>query len=236
MKGPYGADSMRRRSPAARERCATIRATWSERARVENGERQAVKRFGWWCVLVATAALSLSGAAPLRAASFTLTPIERAEAVRAGKRSIVSDELGAEWKVSGERAGQTLIVMTPFHRLALAARNAAFKSQELPPKEIDDLLRDHEGRLTLWAALEGGKADFARFYTPVLVSGRQEIKPSFRQNERTGRREDNGSYTARCVYVFPTAELKPNDTLVLIVRDSDDRQVAKFTLDLSAMR
>lgn len=180
--------------------------------------------------------LSLGAAAPLRAASFTLTPAERAEAIRVGARSTVSEEFGAGWKVGGERPGQSLTVMTPFHRLALAARNSAFKSQELPPKEIDDLLRDQEGRLTLWAAFEGSKADFARFYTPVLVSGRQEIKPSFRQNERTGRRESNGSYTARCLYVFPAAELKPGDTLVLIVKDADDKQVAKFTLDLSTMR
>jgi hypothetical protein len=192
--------------------------------------------FGWWCVLVATVGLCLSATALLHAASFTLTPVERAEAIRAGKRSVVSEAFGAEWKVDGERPGQVLMVMTPFHRLALAARNSAFKSLDLPPKEIDDLLRDQEDRLTIWAALEGSKPDFARFYAPVLVSGKQEIKPTFRQNERTGRREDNGSYIARCLYVFPTAGLKPNDTLMLIVKDSDDKPVAKFTLDLSTMR
>jgi hypothetical protein len=195
-----------------------------------------VKRFRWWCVLIATAELTLCVTAPLRAASFSLTPAERAAAIRAGKRSIISEEFGAEWKVGGEHPGQALMVMTPFHRLALAARNSAFKSLELPPKEIDELLRDQEGRLTIWASLEGSASDFARFYTPVLVSGKQEIKPSFRQNERTARREDNGSYIARCVYAFPTAELRPNDTLMLIVKDSDDKPVAKFTLDLSTMR
>ena len=70
----------------------------------------------------------------------------------------------------------------------------------------------------------------------MLVSGQQEIKASFRQNERTARREENGSYTARCLYVFPAERLRPNDTWVLIVRDSDDKPVAKFTVDLSAMR
>ena len=195
-----------------------------------------MKRFGWWCVLVTAAGLSLCVVRPLDAASFTLTPAERDEAIRAGKRSILSEEFGGEWKVGGDRPRQTLTVMTPFYRLALAARNAAFKSRELPPKDIGDLLREQEGRLTLWAALEGGKADFARFYTPVLVSGQQEIKASFRQNERTARREENGSYTARCLYVFPAERLRPNDTWVLIVRDSDDKPVAKFTVDLSAMR
>jgi len=195
-----------------------------------------VTRFGRYAVLVTVAGLVLNVVVPLRAASFTLTPAERADAIRAGKRSVVSDDFGGEWKVKGEGSGKSLMVMTPFHRLALAARNSAFKSQELPPKEIDDLLRDQENRLTLWAALEGSKADFARFYTPVLVSGRQEIKPSFRQNERTARREDNGRYTARCLYVFPMEQIKTSEPLTLIVKDADDKQVAKFTLDLAAMR
>ena len=195
-----------------------------------------MNRFGWWCALVTTAGLCLTSVAPLRAASFTLTPAERAEAIRAGKRSIVSEEFGGEGKVGGERPGQSVMVITPFHRLALAARNSTFKGQELAAKDIDDLLRDQEGRVTVWAALAGGKADFARFYTAVLMAGRQEIKPSFRQNERTGRREDNGSFTAHCIYVFPAEQFKPTDTLVLIVKDSDERQVAKFMLDLSAMR
>ncbi len=38
------------------------------------------------------------------------------------------------------------------------------------------------------------------------------------------------------MYVFPSEGLRPGDTLMLIVRDSDDKQVAKFTVDLSAMR
>jgi hypothetical protein len=189
-----------------------------------------------WYLLLIVAGLALTVARPLDAASFSLAATERDEAIRLGRRSVVTEDFGAEWRVGGEAPGESLTVMTPFHRLALAARNSAFKSQELPQRDIDELLRDQENRLTLWAALEGAKADFARFYTPVLLSGRQEIKPTFRQNERTGRREDNGTYTARCLYVFPAGELKPNETLVLIVKDLDDKQVAKFTVDLSAMR
>ncbi len=173
---------------------------------------------------------------PLDAASFTLTPAEREEAIRVGKRSIISEEFGGEWKVDGDGSGGALVVMTPFHRLALAARNSAFKSQELRPKDIETLLKEQEGALTLWVSFRGGKADFARFYTPVLVGGQQEIKASFAQNERTARREDDGSYTARCLYVFPIEKVDPKATVALIVRDSDDQQVAKFTLDLSAMR
>jgi len=170
------------------------------------------------------------------AASFTLTPQERETAILTGKRSIISDRFGGEWRVGGDGAGDAVVVMTPFHRLALAARNSAFKSQELSPKDIETLLKEEEGALTFWVSLRGAKADFARFYTPLLVSGQQQIKAAFAQNERTARREDDGSYTARCMYVFPSAGLKPGDTLTLIVRDSDDKQVAKFTVDLSAMR
>jgi hypothetical protein len=203
------------------------------RARRKSGGR-AVTRLGAGCALVATVCLGAGG--PADAASFILTPAERDEAIRLGKRSIVSEEFGGEWKVGGERPGQSLMVMTPFHRLALAARNSAFKSQELPAREVEALLKGEEGRLTLWAALQGEKADFARFYTPVLVTGQQEIKATFRQNEHTGRREESGSYTARCLYVFPAERLAPNQTLVLIVRDPDDKPVARFTVHLAAMR
>jgi hypothetical protein len=169
-------------------------------------------------------------------ASFTLTTAERDEAIQLGKRSVISDEFGAEWRVAGEVPGQSVVVMTPFHRLALAARNSAFKNQELKQKDIDSAVKEQEGTLTLWATLRGGKTDFARFYAPVLVSGSQEIKASFAQNERTARREDDGSFTARCLYVFPAETVKPNDKVVLIVRDADGKQVAKFTVDLAAMR
>jgi len=195
-----------------------------------------VKRFGSWWLLVLSIGACFLEVQSGDGASLTLTPQERETAILMGKRSIISEPFGGEWRAGGDGAGEAVVVMTPFHRLALAARNSAFKSQELKPRDVDALLKEQEGNLTLWATLKGGKADFARFYTPLLVSGQQQIKAAFAQNERTARREDDGSYTARCMYVFPSAGLKPGDTLTLIVRDSDDQQVAKFTVDLSAMR
>jgi hypothetical protein len=70
----------------------------------------------------------------------------------------------------------------------------------------------------------------------VLVAGRQEIKPEFVQNERTALREEDGRYTARCLYVFPADGLDPKARVALVVRDSDERPMAQFTVDLSAMR
>jgi hypothetical protein len=195
-----------------------------------------VKGFGWWLFFIAAVEVSLSVVRPLDAASFTLTPQEREEAIQLGKRSVVNEEFGSEWTVGGDEPGQAVTVMTPFYRLALAARHSAFKNQELKQKDIETLLRNQEGTLTLWTTLTGGKTDFARFYAPVLVNGQRQIKASFSQNERTARREEDGSYTARCLYVFGAESLKPNDKLVLIVKDSGDKQVAKFTLDLSVMR
>jgi len=112
----------------------------------------------------------------------------------------------------------------------------AFKSQQLKPKDIDALVKDYEGTLTLWATLKGAKADFARFYAPVLANGSDEVKATFVQNERTARREDDGSFTARCMYVFPTGTLNAKDKITLIVKNSDSQPVAKFTVDLAAMR
>jgi hypothetical protein len=186
-------------------------------------------------MLVLTAGVWIGAVQPLGAASFVLSPRERDEAIRIGKRSIVTEDFGAEWRV-GDGPGQAVTVMTPFHRLALAARNAAFRSQDLKPKDIDSLLGEQEGRLVLWVVFRGARPDFARFYSPTLVNGPQEIKATFAQNERTALRGEDGRYTARCLYVFPAQELDPRGKATLIVRDPDERPVAKFTLDLSAMR
>ncbi len=195
-----------------------------------------MRRFGSCCLLVLAVGGCLVAVSRLDAASFALTPGEREDAIRTGKRSVVSGAFDAEWTVSGPGAGEALMVMTPFHRLALAARNSAFKSEELRPQDVEALLKGEAGTLTVWATLRGGKADFARSYAPLLVRGRDEIKPSFTQNERTARREENGSYTARCMYVFPSTGLKPDDTVTVLVKDPDDKPVAKFTVDLSTMR
>ena len=188
----------------------------------------------WWCATLA-AALSLTWVPPLDALLFTLTPRERDEAVRAGRRSVTDENWGGEWRVDAG-AGQLVTVMTPFHRLALAARNSAFQDRELKPRDVESALKDQEGKLVFWATLRGGRVDFARHYAPTLLARQQEIKASFAQNERTALRGDDGQYTARCLYVFPAAGLDPRGTVTLVVRDAEDQAVAKFTVDLSRMR
>jgi hypothetical protein len=194
------------------------------------------RRSSCWYLLLVVTGLALAVARPLDAASFALTPGERDEAIRMGRRSVVSEDFGAEWRVAGETPGQALTVMTPFHRLALAARNSAFKNEELRQKDVDSLLKDQEGKLVLWATFRGPRADFARFYAPALLRGQQAIKASFTQNERTALREEDGRYTARCMYVFPADALDKQGTVTLVVKDPDDKAVGRFTVDLSAMR
>ncbi len=172
---------------------------------------------------------------PAAAASFSLGERERQDAIAAGRRSVVSEEFGAEWRARNA-AGETLTVMTPFHRLALAARNAAFKGETLKPKEVETAAKETGGKLTVWVTLRGATADFARFYAPVLLDGKTEIKPSFVQNERTALRAEDGGYAARCLYVFPAAGLGAKARVTLIVRNPDEKEVSTFTVDLSAMR
>jgi len=172
---------------------------------------------------------------PAAAASFTLEERERQDAIVAGRRSVVSEEFGAEWRARNA-SGETLIVMTPFHRLALAARNAAFKGEVLKPKDIDNAVKETGGKLTVWVTLKGGTPDFARFYAPLLLDGKTEIKPSFVQNERTALRAEDGAYAARCLYVFPAAGLSGTGRFTLVVRNPDEKEVSTFTVDLSAMR
>jgi hypothetical protein len=169
------------------------------------------------------------------AASFVLSDRDQQDAILAGKRSVVSEAFGEEWRAQNP-SGETVTVMTPFHRLALAARNAAFKNEPLRPKDIDTVLKESTNKLTVWVTLRGGKPDFARFYAPALLDGRTEIKPSFVQNERTALRGEDGSYAARCLYVFPAEELRGRGRYSLVVRNSDEKDVSTFTVDLSAMR
>jgi uncharacterized protein (DUF2252 family) len=38
------------------------------------------------------------------------------------------------------------------------------------------------------------------------------------------------------VYAFPAEGIDPKGRVVLVVRDADEKEVAKFTVDLAAMR
>jgi len=188
-----------------------------------------------WVIVLAGIALWPATGQPAAAASFALTEREQEAAIRLGRKSVVSEAFGGEW-TSGNGAGETLVVMTPFHRLALAARNAAFKKEALKPREIGAILKETAGKLTVWVTLRGGKSDFARFFEPALLEGKTEVKASFVQNERTALRGDDGRYAARCLYVFPAETLNPKGRVTLIVRDPDEKEISKFTVDLSAMR
>jgi hypothetical protein len=175
--------------------------------------------------------------APLPAAAvlLQLSDEERREAMRLGERSITSEAFDGEWRVVGG-TGESLVVMSPFHRLLLAARNAAFKNDPLKPTEIDRLVKQDANRLIVWANLRGGSEEFARYYVPRLMAGTREIKAVFVQNERTAIRQDDGRFLARCIYGFPIQNLTGRDRLALVVADADGRDVTRFTIDLAAMR
>ncbi len=183
--------------------------------------------------LFALALLAWPGGAP--AASFALGQTERADALRVGRRSITSDTFDGEWRVANP-SGDSVMVVTPFHRLMLAARHAAFRNERMKPDEPDKLLREQQDRLVIWAYLRGPRENFARFYAPRLVLREREIEPAFVQNERTAARQDNGGYLARCVFGFPIRDLTGKSRVLLVVRDADGRDVSRFTIDLSTMR
>jgi hypothetical protein len=179
-------------------------------------------------------ALALWPAAAL-GALLTLTEGQRQEAIRTGERSVTVEAFDTEWSVRGA-AGESAVVMTPFHRLAIAARHATFSGKPLKAGEPDKILKENRERLVVWVSLRGKSEDFARYYVPRLVVGDREIKASFVQNERTAIRQDPGVYLARCVYGFPTRDVKGGERVALIVGDGDGRDVSRFTIDLAAMR
>ena len=182
-----------------------------------------------WLVLL------LAGPSVAGAASFSLEPQQRTDALRVGAQSITRDSFDTEWRVANQ-AGDSLTVITPFYRLVLAARNAAFKNERMKDKEPEKLLREQQDRLVIWANLRGPREDFARYFAARILLGDREIEPSFVQNERTAARTDSGAYLARCVYGFPVKEIAPKSRVVLVVRDPDGRDVSRFTIDLASMR
>jgi hypothetical protein len=181
------------------------------------------------------ALLLLAGPAIAGAASFSLEPRQRNDALRVGAESITRESFDSEWRVANP-SGDSLTVITPFHRLVLAARNAAFKNEPMKEREPEKLLKEQQDRLVIWASLHGPREDFARFFTPRLLLGDRQIEPSFVQNERTAARAASGIYLARCVYGFPVKEITSKSRVILVVRDPGGRDVSRFTIDLASMR
>jgi hypothetical protein len=179
------------------------------------------------------------GVAGVEAAALVLDEKEIGQALEVGQRSTTTDTaFDAEWRITNA-AGEVTLVVTPFYRLALAARQAAFQGQALRPSERTRVLREQRDRLPMWVRLRGDREDFARHYAPRFIvsgaGGSTEISPSFVQNERTALRED-GAFVARCVYGFPTREITGTSQGTLVVRDAGGGEVSRFSIDLARMR
>jgi hypothetical protein len=195
-----------------------------------------VTRGRWlaWALVASTALGGVRAGATATAASLVLGEGEKHDAIAFGERSVTEDSFDREWRVKNP-AGESLTVMTPFHRLALAAREATFRNEPMKPAEPDRVLREHGERLVFWTELRGGRPDFARFYRPELTVDQRAIKPAFVQNERTALGRE-GTYVARCIYGFPVKELDGKSRLSLVVRAADGRPAHAFSIDLSTMR
>ncbi|HSE92911.1 MAG TPA: hypothetical protein VLF19_06365 [Methylomirabilota bacterium] len=169
------------------------------------------------------------------AASLTLGDPARQEALRVGQRSVTSETFGTEWRVVNG-GGESVSVMTPFHRLALAARHSAFKNEPLNSRDQDRLVNDLRDRLMLWVELHGDKEDFARFLAPRLSVGDRIIQPSIVQNERTAIRGEGGRYLARCVYWFPVKDVDGDSRVTLLIQTPEGQERTRFEIDLAKMR
>ena len=183
-----------------------------------------------WLVLALAASAPAAGAA-----SLTLGDRELAEALREGERSVTQDVFGAEWRVVSD-SGSSVTVLTPFYRLAMAARQAAFRNEALKPQDRQRVMREVRERLRLSVHLHGTREDFARHLRPRLLVANREIPPTLVQNEHTAVRSDDGRFTARCDYWFSTRELTDSARLTLVVGEPNGPPVARFPIDLAKMR
>lgn len=186
-------------------------------------------------LLVAGVALALAGA-PASAASLVLSDRARQEALLLGQRSVTQETFGAEWRVLNG-SEESVEVMTPFHRIALAARHAAFKNEPLKSEDQERMLLDLKDRLMFSVQLLGPRPDFARYYRPrLLLADGREVEPAVAQNDRTALRREDGRYLAHCTYWFPAKDVTGTSRLTLAVRDPEGQSVARFVIDLARMR
>ena len=185
--------------------------------------------------MAALALVLAAGTARADGAWLALTDRQREEALRVGQRGATVESFGDEWRVVNG-AGESVTVITPFHRLAWAARHAAFKNEAVKPKEQERLLEELKERLRFEVNLVGPREDFARYFRPRLLLGPRQIEPSLVQNERTGIRQENGTYLARCAYWFPSQDITGTSHVTLVVRNADGRDVTNFAIDLGTMR
>lgn len=186
-------------------------------------------------LVIALGLAGLAVAVPGEAVYLDPSPEQVEQAIEEGRDSLTQEEFGQEWRVRLP-GGEEVVVTTPFARVALAARQAAFKGEPLQEKEIQTQLERGKGRLQFWVSVYGPRVDFARWYTAVLRDGRREIKATFAQNERTALRLEDGRYLARNIYVFPTEGLAPTGTVTLVVLTREGKEVLRTPINLGAMR
>src|SRR5581483_2037368 len=84
---------------------------------------------------------ALLAAVPADAAKLALSESDQAQALRFGQRSTTMESWDAEWRVSNG-SGDSVVVITPFHRLVVAGRNAAFKNEPVKPQDQEKMLAD----------------------------------------------------------------------------------------------
>jgi hypothetical protein len=157
-------------------------------------------------------------------------------ALDVGEKSIAQSDFDEEWRVPLPD-GFEIEVTTPFYRVASAARRASFKNEPLADKDRQEAMERGLGKIQLKATMLGPTVDFAKWFQPVLLAGRQEVKPAFVQNEHTALKLPDGRWAARNIYVFPVAELPAKGTVTLVVRHRiDKKEVWRAPIDLSKLR
>jgi hypothetical protein len=179
--------------------------------------------------------LVLGGVHGSVAASLVLDEAGKQAALTYGRTSADRETFDAEWRVRNA-AGDVVSVLTPFHRVAIAARHATFRNETVRPGDPDRLLRQQKDRLVLQAEVRVADDAYARQLVPELSLGERNVKAAFVQNDRAPLRLDDGGYLARCTWAFPLKELTGSSRLTLVLRDRNARDVGRFTIDLAKMR
>lgn len=169
-----------------------------------------------------------------------LSEDEKQDAIIAGKRGLRTEipEFIEEWSVNNRFDGFAFIT-TEFLALAYAARQSALRMSEMNAYDIEDTLAKSSGKLVFRVTLFGDNPDFSRNFTAVLKADGETLPTTFWDTPSAdpyGDGETPPTYVSDSDFYFPSEGVDPEGTITLIIQDDQDKEVTRFSFDLSSLR
>jgi len=155
------------------------------------------------------------------------------EAARKERRP--ADNLDPGYVVDlGPDTGQAFLY-TEFSALALEARRYLAIGQAMKPVDIERVMADARGTLSVLVNVLGPKRDFLRHYRVALVQGDRRVAPLQSDIYRGSRAsEASEAHRVPAIYKVRSTGIDPNAPVTLVLQ-GDEREI-RFPFDLPGLR